>query len=123
MCAGSTELWEWDNVSMDEANALHDKIMRGHLRDFFGFEVSTEGDAFLLAFHDPVDAVKWCIAVQQVRQSVIKVLGVGAGRLVSQSNCHWHPFQAALHGTGTGLAPICTITLHPPPRHHAAACE
>ena len=55
---------------MDEANALHDKIMRGHLREFFGFEVSTEGDAFLLAFHDPVDAVKWCITVQQVRQSV-----------------------------------------------------
>ena len=70
LCAGSTELWEWDNVSMDEANALHDKIMRGHLREFFGFEVCTEGDAFLLAFHDPVDAVKWCIRVQQVRGSL-----------------------------------------------------
>lgn len=59
---------------MDEANALHDKIMRGHLREFFGFEVCTEGDAFQLAFHDPADAVKWCITVQQVGQSVVTLL-------------------------------------------------
>eukprot|EP00891_Asterochloris_glomerata_P005123 jgi/Astpho2/5123/e_gw1.00073.49.1_t len=55
---------------MDEANALHDKIMRGHLREFFGFEVCTEGDAFQLAFHDPADAVKWCITVQQALLNV-----------------------------------------------------
>jgi hypothetical protein len=31
---------------------------------FFGYEVSTEGDAFLAAFHEPFDAVAWCLSVQ-----------------------------------------------------------
>ena len=31
-----------------------------------GFEVWTEGDSFLTAFHTPEDASAWCIAVQQV---------------------------------------------------------
>jgi hypothetical protein len=26
--------------------------------------VSTEGDAFLCAFHEPFDAVAWCLSVQ-----------------------------------------------------------
>lgn len=29
-------------------------------------QVSTEGDAFLLVFHDPADAVAYTIATQQV---------------------------------------------------------
>jgi class 3 adenylate cyclase len=32
--------------------------------NFYGYEVSTEGDAFLVAFHDPFDAVAWCLATQ-----------------------------------------------------------
>ncbi|KIY91819.1 hypothetical protein MNEG_16144 [Monoraphidium neglectum] len=31
---------------------------------FYGYEVSTEGDAFLVAFHEPFDAAAWCLAVQ-----------------------------------------------------------
>ena len=31
-----------------------------------GFEVWTEGDSFLTAFHTPEDASAWCMAVQQV---------------------------------------------------------
>lgn len=31
---------------------------------FYGYEVSTEGDAFLVAFHEPFDAVAWCLCVQ-----------------------------------------------------------
>ena len=34
---------------------------------FHGYEVCTEGDAFLVAFHTPEDACAWCVAVQQVR--------------------------------------------------------
>lgn len=30
-------------------------------------QVSTEGDAFTIAFHDPVDAVAWAVTIQQVR--------------------------------------------------------
>ena len=29
-------------------------------------QVTTEGDAFHLAFHDPIDAVGWALNVQQV---------------------------------------------------------
>lgn len=32
---------------------------------FFGYEVSTEGDSFLVAFHEPGDAVAFALAVQQ----------------------------------------------------------
>ena len=28
-----------------------------------------EGDAFLMAFHEPADAVRWALATQQVRQA------------------------------------------------------
>ena len=31
---------------------------------FYGYEVATEGDAFILAFHEPVDAVAWCLCTQ-----------------------------------------------------------
>jgi class 3 adenylate cyclase len=34
------------------------------MTQFFGYEVSTEGDAFLVAFHEPFDAVAWCLCVQ-----------------------------------------------------------
>ena len=36
---GSTELWEWDGQAMDEAQNLHDRIMRSRLPDFFAYEV------------------------------------------------------------------------------------
>lgn len=32
-------------------------------------QVATEGDAFTIAFHEPIDAVAWAITMQQVRQS------------------------------------------------------
>ena len=31
---------------------------------FYGYEVLTEGDAFLVSFHEPLDAVAWCLACQ-----------------------------------------------------------
>eukprot|EP00891_Asterochloris_glomerata_P007201 jgi/Astpho2/7201/Aster-01519 len=62
---GSTQLWEQDSAAADEAIALHDSILRGMLPVYFGFEVTTEGDAFHLAFHDPIDAVGWALHVQQ----------------------------------------------------------
>ena len=46
-------MWEWDNKAMMEAISLHDRVMRMHLTKFDGYEVATEGDAFLIAFHTP----------------------------------------------------------------------
>jgi class 3 adenylate cyclase len=63
---GSTELWEWDRDAMDAATKVHDKIMRSKLSAFHGYEINTEGDSFLLAFHEPADAIAWAITMQQV---------------------------------------------------------
>jgi class 3 adenylate cyclase len=53
---------------MNDALSTHDTVMRSIMRIFGGYEVKTEGDAFMVAFSTPVDAVTWCINVQ-VRQS------------------------------------------------------
>lgn len=59
-------MWEWDNKAMMEAISLHDRVMRMHLAKFGGYEVATEGDAFLIAFHTPGNAVAYAAATQQV---------------------------------------------------------
>ena len=46
----STELWEWDRVSMMEAIAIHDRIMRSNLRRYHGYEVSLHKDLQLCAY-------------------------------------------------------------------------
>ena len=46
---------------MQVATPLHDRIMRAKISHYNGYEVTTEGDAFILAFHDPADAVAWCM--------------------------------------------------------------
>ena len=57
---------EWNETAMNEAIDTHDRVMRALLSKFSGYEVATEGDAFLMAFHDAADAVAWCTATQQV---------------------------------------------------------
>lgn len=51
---------------MDKAIDVHDHAIRTQLGRFGGYEVTTEGDAFLMAFHDASDAVAWSAATQQV---------------------------------------------------------
>ena len=51
---------------MDKAVDVHDHVVRTQLARFNGYEISTEGDAFTIAFHDAADAVAWSIATQQV---------------------------------------------------------
>ncbi|DBB03723.1 TPA: hypothetical protein ACH3X3_011034 [Trebouxia sp. C0006] len=62
---GSTELWEWDREVMDQAIDVHDHVIRTQLGKYNGYEVTTEGDAFLLAFHEASDAIAWSAATQQ----------------------------------------------------------
>lgn len=51
---------------MDKAIDVHDHVIRTQLGRYNGYEVTTEGDAFLLAFHEASDAIAWSIATQQV---------------------------------------------------------
>lgn len=62
---GSTRLWEANPVAMHQALKLHDDIMRKHIASNFGFEITTEGDAFQVAFHDSIDAIRFALAVQE----------------------------------------------------------
>lgn len=61
----STKLWEAFPKKMNDALIAHDDILRAKLRECKGYEVKTEGDAFMVTFTNVVDAMKWCLGVQE----------------------------------------------------------
>jgi len=61
---GSTNLWEANPAAMEQALRLHDAKIREVLAANNGYEVTTEGDAFQMAFHEPLDAISFCLEVQ-----------------------------------------------------------
>ena len=62
---GSTKLWDTDKAAMAEAVQTHHDMMRRLISRMGGYEVKTEGDAFMVAFHSATQACKWCITVQR----------------------------------------------------------
>lgn len=66
---GSTAMWERAPEAMRRVLAAHDAVMRASLLRFGGHEVKTQGDAFMVAFHDPARAVGWCADVQAALES------------------------------------------------------
>ncbi|NUQ34704.1 MAG: cyclase, partial [Planctomycetaceae bacterium] len=62
---GSTNLWEQNHDVMREALELHNSIMRQQLEAHGGYEVKTEGDAFMVAFPDAGKAASFCISAQR----------------------------------------------------------
>jgi class 3 adenylate cyclase len=60
----STQLWEKMSIPMRVAIREHNLIMRRNLRFFNGYEVKTEGDAFMVSFKGVLDALRWCLTVQ-----------------------------------------------------------
>ena len=60
----STFLWEMFPDAMRTAIKTHNDIMRRQLRIFGGYEVKTEGDAFMVTFPTPIGALVWCLSVQ-----------------------------------------------------------
>ena len=61
---GSTSLWEACPTDMKKAQDIHDVIMRQCYANHSGYEITTEGDAFILAFHHPLDALAFALEAQ-----------------------------------------------------------
>jgi predicted ATPase/class 3 adenylate cyclase len=62
---GATRLWERCPEAMKQALELHDGVLRTLLDRGTGYEVKTQGGAFMLAFASPVEAVRWCLEAQE----------------------------------------------------------
>jgi adenylate cyclase len=60
----STQFWETQPDNMRSAIKIHDAIMRRTLRSVGGYEVKTEGDAFMVCFKNITAALLWCFTVQ-----------------------------------------------------------
>ncbi|CAM1507214.1 Fc.00g068550.m01.CDS01 [Cosmosporella sp. VM-42] len=60
----STTLWEMYPNAMRSAIKLHNGVMRRQLRRIGGYEVKTEGDAFMVSFPTATSALLWTFAVQ-----------------------------------------------------------
>lgn len=61
----STLLWDYYPVEMQTAIKIHNSVMRRQLRIVGGYEVKTEGDAFIVSFPTITSAMLWCFTVQQ----------------------------------------------------------
>ncbi|THH27774.1 hypothetical protein EUX98_g6420 [Antrodiella citrinella] len=59
----STHLWEV-NAGMNTAIQQHNLLLRRQLRFCGGYEVKTEGDAFMCSFPTTLAALWWCLSVQ-----------------------------------------------------------
>ena len=62
---GSTALWEIAPKVMNDAQRIHDDVLRKCIEKHDGYEVATEGDAFIVAFHTPTDGLAFSAAVQR----------------------------------------------------------
>ncbi|EQC40117.1 hypothetical protein, variant [Saprolegnia diclina VS20] len=60
----SSYLWGQLGQTMHAAQELHDDLLRSLLVKHQGYEITTCGDAFQLAFHSIPDAVAYCLDVQ-----------------------------------------------------------
>lgn len=60
----STKLWEYDPRVMMRSLTLHNEVLRTQMKRLGGYEVKTEGDAFMIAFNDPINAVNFCLRSQ-----------------------------------------------------------
>jgi predicted ATPase/class 3 adenylate cyclase len=61
---GATPLWEREPLTMRRAMMVHNAVLRRLTERHGGYAVRAEGDAFMVAFRDPVVAIEFCLAVQ-----------------------------------------------------------
>ncbi|WEW58054.1 adenylate cyclase [Emydomyces testavorans] len=60
----STSLWETYPIAMRSAIQIHNDLFRRQLSLIGGFEVKTEGDAFMVSFSTATAALLWCFTCQ-----------------------------------------------------------
>ncbi|KAL7750757.1 cysteinyl-tRNA synthetase [Sorochytrium milnesiophthora] len=60
----STYLWETRPTAMRSAIRLHNSLFRRLLRNVGGYEVKTEGDAFMISFPTVFAAIQFCLQIQ-----------------------------------------------------------
>ena len=60
----STELWEAAPEAMAISMDIHNKVIRQKIAKYGGYEVKTIGDAFMVTFEQPLEAVQFCCDVQ-----------------------------------------------------------
>ena len=64
--AGRKDLWsDLENAeAVRKAAELHNQLLRYQAKQYHGYEVKCQKDAFIFAFQDPESAAKWTMAVQ-----------------------------------------------------------
>ena len=60
----STPLWERHGPRFEDCLAIHNRVMREQIAATGGYEVKTEGDAFMVAFARATDAARFALASQ-----------------------------------------------------------
>ncbi|KAI9008173.1 hypothetical protein BC832DRAFT_410806 [Gaertneriomyces semiglobifer] len=97
----STSIWESNPVAMRAALRLHHHVMRRLLRQTGGYEVKTEGDAFMVSFQNILNAVDWCLTVQGELLSIdwpVEILNT-----VDGGDIWWQRHGATEFVSGAGL--------------------
>ena len=61
---GLRELWDSQPEATSAALRLTSAMLKRLLVDYQGYEVRTDGEAFLVAFGEPIAAARWCLAAQ-----------------------------------------------------------
>jgi class 3 adenylate cyclase len=61
---GSTALWEHNVQMMGDSISIHNNLIRTLIEKYNGYEVKTEGDAFMCSFKNVRDAVSFSISSQ-----------------------------------------------------------
>ena len=62
---GSSVLWERLDAAFKPCLDVHDGVLRGCITAHGGYEVKTEGDAFMVAFSSAADALAFCVSAQE----------------------------------------------------------
>lgn len=60
----TAKLWDHDPQVMKHSLVLHNQLMRSLIHKHNGYEVKSSGDAFLIVFGDPTNAVNFCLSAQ-----------------------------------------------------------